>query len=343
MIAKVVVSAALYAAALSATVFCGSMAAEVCKTQSQMQPAERDSLAQAALTFAQRVQANDSNGIQALTIAEYTQNFGGIAAAIATAMPKTQGARLEVESIFLLDASDLKPATATAAEAQFFCSLNQTPSETNFIIPGLPSGLYGFAMVNTAGTATPWQLAFLLRQEQGTWKLAGFYPRALTAGGHDGLWYWTTARTMTKDKHPWSAWLYYQEAENLLRPAGFLSSTHFEKLQAEQLSAAPPALSGGISTDAPLVVKGKGDAEYRFTVLVPDDSFNRDKLDIVAHMKVDALGDAGAERVRSTAAMSALLAAYPELRQSFHGVWIFTEAPGQSPATLELAMPDIPS
>ncbi len=254
MRAKARILTALLAAALAATA-----SAEVCKTQSQIQPAERDALAQAAVTFSQRVQANDSNGVRGLTIAEYSQNFGGIATAISTAALKIQGGRLEVDSIYLLDASDLKPvAGATTAEAQFFCSLNQTSSEASFVIPGLPPGLYGFAMVNATASAGPWQLCFLLRQEQGTWKLAGFYPRALTAAGHDGLWYWTTARTMVKDKDLWSAWLYYQESENLLRPVGFLGSSHFEKLQAEQLSAAPPALSGGISADAPLVVKGKG-------------------------------------------------------------------------------------
>ena len=88
---------------------------------------------QAAVTFAQRVQSNDSNGIRALTIAEYEQNFNGIAAAIGTAAPKTQGSRLAVDSIYLLDAADLKPAAGAATEAQFFCSLNQTATEASFV------------------------------------------------------------------------------------------------------------------------------------------------------------------------------------------------------------------
>ena len=95
------------------------------------------------------------------------------------------------------------------------------------------------------------------------------------------LWYRTTARTLVQNKHPWSAWFYYRESEALLRPVDFLGSTHFEKLQSEQMSAAPPALSGGVSPDAPLVVKGKGDAEYHFSALAPDDSLGKEKLDIV--------------------------------------------------------------
>jgi len=333
-----------FGAALLVALLCGTAPAEVCTTQSQMQPPERSALAQTALDFARRVQGGDSSGIRSLTIAKYAQDFGGIASAIADTGSRIKGSSLQVESIFLLDASAVKAAGngPDAAAAQFFCSLNQTAAETDFLIPGLPPGQYAFAVVSASGTA-PWQLSFLFQQEQGQWKMAGFYPKPLTAAGHDGLWYWTTARSLVQQKHSWSAWLYYQQAETLLQPAGFVSSTHFEKLRAEQIAGAPPALSEGVSAEAPLVVKGKGDAEYHFTVLVTDDSFSKDKVDVVAHLKVDQVGDAAAARKSNIEAMSALLAAYPELRQSFHGVWIFAEAAGQSPVATELSMAEIPS
>ena len=89
-------------------------------------------------------------------------------------------------------------------------------------------------------------MSFLLRQEQGQWTMAGFYPKALSAAGHDGLWYWTQARTMTAQKERWNAWLYYQQAESLLTPVNFLQSTHLEKLKAEASAVAPPALSEGV-------------------------------------------------------------------------------------------------
>src|SRR5207302_4823115 len=87
-------------------------------------------------------------------------------------------------------------------------------------------------------------------------RIAGFYPKPLTAAGHDGLWYWTQARTMTAQKERWNAWLYYQQAESLLTPAIFVQSTHLEKLKTEASAAAPPALSEGVTPEAPLVVKG---------------------------------------------------------------------------------------
>lgn len=317
----------------------GTAKAEVCRTQSQMTAAERDGLVAAATSLAKQVQASDTAGVRALTIAEYQQNFDGINNAIVTASPKLQGATLTVDSVYALDGTNLKDASSLAL---FYCPLGKTAMETDFQIPGLPPGMYGFAMVKSGG-AEPWMLSFLLRQESGAWKLAGFFPKAMTAGGHDGLWYWTTARAL-REKRPWSSWLYYQEAVNLLQPVGFITSTHMEKLQSEQTAATPPALSGGISNDAPLVVKSKTGTEFRFTGLALDDSLDKGRLDLVAHLRVDKNGDPEADRKRNIEAMVALLQAHPELRQDFHGVWVFAEVPGQSTVVpTELAMGDIPS
>jgi len=139
----------------------------------------------------------------------------------------------------------------------------------------------------------------------------------------------------------WNAWLYYQQAESLLRPTNFIQSTHLEKLKTEQAAATPPAVSDGVSTDNPLVVKGADGVEYRFTGLGVDDSLAKDKVDIMAHLKVDSLGDAAAARKRNADAMVALLAAYPELRKPFHGVWVLAEATGQNPFVTEQAMSEI--
>jgi hypothetical protein len=207
--------------------------------------------------------------------------------------------------------------------------------------------MYGFAMVSIAplpGAANPapWHLSFLVRQEQGKWLLAGFYPKPLTAAGHDGLWYWTQARQFSAEKQPWNAWLYYQAAQDLLQPAGFVLSTHLEKLQTEAATAAPPALSEGVSVDAPLVVKAADGTEYHFTGLGVDDTLAQSSLDISARLHVDAqASDPAAARQRNAAAAAALLAAYPELRKPFHGVWIFAESPGQNPFASEHPMSDI--
>jgi hypothetical protein len=320
----------------------GVARAETCITQSAMTATERDALATAARSLAAKVQAGDAAGLRAATVAEYAKDFGGIGNVVASTAPKLKGGTLTVEQVYVLDASELKRAAdGSAPEAQFFCSLNHSISEADFLIPGLLPGRYGFAIVDVTGTPTPWRLSFLLRQDPGGWAMAGFYPKPLTAAGHDGLWYWTQARTMAARKEHWNAWLYYQQAENLLRPANFIQSTHLEKLHAEQTAATPPAVSDGVGPDNPLVVKGADGAEYRFTGLGVDDSLAKDKVDITAHLKVDQIGDPGVARKRNSDAMGALLAAYPEMRKPFHGVWVFAEEAGKNPFVTEQSMEEI--
>ena len=316
--------------------------AETCTTQSQMTTADRDALVAEARGLAAKVQAGDVSGLQAATAREYAKDFSGIGPVVNETAAKVKGGTPVVEQVYLLDATQLKAgADGSFPEAQFFCSLNKSVAEADFMISGLAPGRYGFAIVDVTDTGTPWRMSFLLRQDGAQWTMAGFYPKPLSAAGHDGLWYWTQARTMNAQKERWNAWLYYQQAESLLRPVNFIQSTHMEKLQTEASAAAPPALSEGVSAEAPLVVKGRDGAEYHFTALGVDDSLAKDKIDIAAHLKVDQIGDPVAARKRNSDAMAALLAAYPEMRKPFHGVWIITEVPGQNPFATEQAMSEI--
>ena len=316
---------------------------ELCTTQSQMKPGERDALAGAARALAAKVQANDIDGLKAQTVSEYAKDFGGIAYVAGTTSAKVKGGTLAVDQVYLLDATTIKKqADGTTPDAQFFCSLNRSPMETDFVIPNLPAGRYGFAMVNVGGVPVPYRISFLLREEGGQWLLAGFFPQTQAAAGHDGLWYWKEARTLETEKQPWNAWLYYQEAQSLLRPAGFVQSTHLEALRTEQGKAAPPTLSEGVGPETPLTVKAAGGKEYLFTTLDTDDSLGKDKVDIAVHLKAEAITDPVAARKRNGEAMSALLAAYPEMRKPFHGVWVFADSGGSSPFATEQAMAEIP-
>jgi hypothetical protein len=330
-------------ALLAAGMLMGGVAsAEVCTTQSQMQGADRDALVAAARSLAAKVVANDVSGLQAATAAEYAKDFGGIGTVVGSTSSKVKGGTPIVEQVYLLDGTQLKRgADGSLPEAQFFCSLNKSVAEADFMISGLAPGRYGFAIVDIPDLDSPWRMSFLLHQEQGQWTMAGFYPKALSAAGHDGLWYWTQARTMTSQKEHWNAWLYYQQAQSLLTPVNFIQSTHLEKLKAEASAAAPPALSEGVSAEAPLVVKGPNGVEYHFTALGVDDSLGKDKIDVMAHLKVDQIGDPVAARKRNSDAMVALLAAYPEMRKPFHGVWMISDAPGQNPFATEQAISDI--
>lgn len=88
-------------------------------------------------------------------------------------------------------------------------------------------------------------------------------------------------------------------------------------------------------------MKGPDGAEYRFTSLGVDDSLGKEKIDVIAHLKVDQIGDQVAARKRNDAATAALVAAYPEMKTAFHGVWMFAEAQGQNPFATEQPMSEI--
>jgi len=317
--------------------------AETCITQSQMQSGERDALANTALALALKVQSNDQAGVRNATIPEFVANFSGIGKAVSGVAPNLVGDTAEVEQVYVLDATGNKlNADGSAPDAEFVCTLNKGNNEADFSIGALPPGRYGFAMVEFTGTA-PWHVSMLLRQDGAgaPWKLAGLFPKEASAAGHDGLWYWSQGRAAAK-KQPWVAYIDYQEAKELLQPAGFVSSTHLESLRSETSDALPAQVADGISADTPLIVKATDGQQYRFTSVGPDDSLHKDKLDVAVHLLMDsASADPLAIRARNLAAMSAWLAQHPELRENFHGMWVFADAPGRAPVATEAPMSEI--
>src|SRR5580704_3090215 len=123
--------------------------AEVCTTQSQMTATDRDALAAAARGLAAKVQANDVSGLQGATAAEYAKDFSGIGSVVGATAVKVKGGTPVVEQVYLLDGTQLKRgADGSLPDAQFFCSLNKSVAEADFMISGLAPGRYGFAIVD---------------------------------------------------------------------------------------------------------------------------------------------------------------------------------------------------
>ena len=118
----------------------GVASAEVCTTQSQMTATDRDALAAAARGLAAKVQANDVSGLQAATSPAYAKDFSGIGAVVGSTAAKVKGGTLTVEQVYLLDATQLKRgADGSMPDAQFFCSLNKSVAEADFLISGAGS------------------------------------------------------------------------------------------------------------------------------------------------------------------------------------------------------------
>ena len=313
--------------------------AQICTTQAKMASDTRTALANEALLLGSAVKAGDANGVKAATVAEYASNFAPIEHAVDTTSEKLKGDTLRVTQVYLLDASTRK--AGDTSDTEFTCPLKDTTSETDFSFSSLPPGVYGFAMVEAAGGDRSWLLSFLLLQQGSGWKMAGFYPHPRTAVGKDGLWYWTAARANVKAKMPWLAWVQYDEANELLRPASFVSSTDLDKLLAEQRAGAPPALSDGISVQTPLVVKGTGVQEFHFTAIANEQAGDGGSLHLVLHYAAEPLAGAEPNRVRDAAAAEAMIKAHPELRQGYGTVIVFADMPGQNPSVLSLPMTEI--
>jgi hypothetical protein len=338
------------------------LTAQSCTTQAKMTPEVRNGLADASLALATAVVGNDAAKVQAMTIPEFATNFAPTADLVRSTSVRLTGDIVRVTQVYELDATSRK--AGDTSDAEFTCPLTGTTSETDFAIPGLPPGTYGFAMADANGPS-PWLLAFLLQQQGGQWKMAGFYPRARTAAGHDGLWYWRAAREDAKEKDLWLAWLLYGEADQLLRPANFVTTTNLDLLQTERRTAVPPELSGGIGPETPLVVKGAaagsaasansaaggsataGAAEFHFTGVSAEGSEDGKGLNLMLHLRLEPNADPAAPnpaaaKARNVAAAQALLDAHRQLRQAFGNVWVFAESPGRDTFATEIKTDEIP-
>jgi hypothetical protein len=306
-----------------------------CATQAEMKDADRTSLASAAQELASMVQTGNVDGVKAKTIASVASSFGDMAGTITSLAPQLQGASLRVASLYALDASN---ATPGQDEVQFFCGQAINAAHVSFAIPQLPVGRYAFVIVEATGVKSPERLSMLLQNVGAatapSWELAGFFPRPLLAAGHDGVWYWQRARDFHKTGQNWNAYFYYQTAQYLLQPADFLSSNNLEKLGQEAGGAIPAGLPGA----TPMVVQAAG-AAVNVTNLHTDASLGG--LDLVISYDAPDVSDPVQARIRSVAVMKAMLGMHPELKEGFHGLWVFANAPNQHPFSLELPMSQI--
>lgn len=322
---KVCLAATLLLAGLGAEH--GAMA-QGCTTQAKMTPEARASAGAAAYKLASAVLTGNSGAVQSDTIAAYATNFDQTGNLIHATASKLTGDSVAVSQIYLLDASNR--TASDSSEAEFSCPLAGTSAETDFAISGLPKGKYAFAMVEASGP-NPWLLSFLLQADGSGWKMAGFYPHRRDAAGHNGLWYWTVARADAKTGKPWLAWVFYGQADELLRPANFVSTTNLDRLRSETRTVAPTQLSAGLSAETPLAVAGPNGADYRITGLNSQSSDDGKQLNLVVHLRSDGQGDTNAATARNLAAGTALLAAHPELRSGFDNLWVLAEAPNTNP------------
>ena len=307
--------------------------AATCTTQSQMTPAQRDALSGSARMIATELQTGDIDGLRANTNPAVATNFAAITSSVQNLKPVIQSATITIEELYILDSSADPTGTA---QSDFYCG--QPVVSMN--ITNLSPGHYALAILHATGVLQPQQISLILSNASGNrWMLAGYFTKPMIAAGHDGIWYWSSARKYAQTKMTWNAWLYYRMASILLEPVNFLSSPNLEKLERESDRVRPANLPD--STPITLNVNG---ASFRLTAIDTTTVFGG--LDLDAAYAPDPsqaaeLRDPPSARKQVTTVMSALLQLHPELQTAFHGIWVHANQGDSSLFALELPMSQI--
>jgi hypothetical protein len=304
-----------------------------CTMQGELTDDQRNQLLQSARKVALAVESGNADAVRALTVPSVAAQFDSISDAIHRLAALIPSASITIDALYDLNASDLKSAED---QTQFFCDAPDSNLHEVFTIPGLPPGEYALALVHATGVAKPQQMGLLL-MKNGGWQLAGFFTKPLEVAGHDGVWYWTRARAFARNGQKWNAHFYYAIAAYLASPVDFLSTPNMEKLAKERSDVKADGVSG-VSGDKPSPITANGQV-YPITDLHTDDSLGG--LDLVIHYTAADVSDPVATRTRNLELMKAMLAQHPELRDGFHGLWVFAETPGHQSYGIEKPMNDI--
>ena len=314
------------------TLLSARVEAASCKTESQMTAADRDALSNAARSLIRSVQNGDVQSLQANTIPQVASDFGGIAQSVQALKPLVQPATITIDNLYFLDASTEAPG---AARTEFFCGTPVVVMNFN----GLPPGTYALALVHATGVPQPQQISLVLSKSANRWMLAGFFAKPMLDGGHNGLWYWTSARAYAQKKMNWDAWFYYRMAGNLLEPVDFLTSVNLQKLQHETEQVHPDNLPGS----KPLLLTANG-STYQVTGIGTTSALGSLDLEInyeASPAQTSQLHDPPAARKQVVDVMASLLALHPELRDAFHGMWVHANQGDTALFSLELPMDQI--
>jgi hypothetical protein len=304
-----------------------------CTTQSQMTPAQRDSVSTTARNVLTHVQSGNVQALQQLTLPSVAANFSGLMNTVQHLQPLVRSASITVENLYLLDATDSTPG---APQTDFFCG---SPVVV-FNISNLPPGMYSIAILHATGVRQPEQVSLILaKTPNGPWALAGLFDKPMMAADHDGLWYWQFARKYAQQKWDWNAWFYYRTAATLLAPLDFLSSPNLDKLHHEADAIRPTDLPG----PSPITIRAQ---DAIFTLNTVDTSTALGGLDLDVNYTPDStqvaqLRDPVSARKQVTSVMLQLLRLHPELRSAFHGIWVHAGQGTSSLFALELPMDQI--
>ena len=305
--------------------------AATCTTQSAMSADDRGALSAEVLLLAGNIAQQNYSMLQSALVPSQTGSWDGILSTAQMASPLLAQGQIQVHNLYLLDVSNL----TAPADAEFFCSDQSGSINVTIDLSALPPGKYALALAKAQGSPLAGQLGIILawNKPSNAWLLAGLFAHQGIFDGHDGLWYWTRARSLLR-ADPWTAFYSYIAARFLLVPVDFLSSPNLEKLSHEQEQISPSPVNA-----FPLSLK-QGDRTWKIVGVMLDPSLHEPDLGIA--YESTGVTDPAALRTEATSVMSALLQFQPGLRANFHGLWAYAVVAGKSSPVMELPMAQIP-
>ena len=304
--------------------------AQGCETHDEMAAASRTAIESAAQQTFDQASRGDVNALRDSAIPSLQSNFGGITGAVNDNKPAFAGAKTQLRTEFLLDTGATPPA-----DGRFYCGVFGATGQTSgaqFEIPGLPPGKYAIVIQDFIGNKGPYAFSTIYQDISGKWKLAGFYVRPETSGGHDGLWYLTRAREYKAKNQNHNAWFYYVTSWDLMAPVTFMDSALLSKISQESNSALPKDVPVG---GKPVTYSANGKT-YNITemsVVRADSSF-----DLSIRYSVPSTADFNSTIKDAQGLAQAFAAQYPELKDAFNNVWAHAVDPngGDVPGIVNL-------
>jgi hypothetical protein len=310
----------LTSAVLPSTLSAQTRAQEQCVTSTDMDAGARAGIEAAAQQFFTDAQSGNTAAMQQRSIAAISNSFQGIANAVQANKDKLAGGQAHIRNEWELDA----PGTQTYDRAEFFCGTFNSAQHTSFVIPGLPPGKYAVAIQDVTGTKQPFTITYVLQQDGGQWKLAGYYAKARQVGPHDGLWYWVQARDLKKQGSQHTSFFYYLTAADLLSGGvQFISTPQLEALYQEQANNVPKDIPQNPQQPVPVNLNGQT-YQVMQAFVVPDD---KQGLDLVYKYSWPDISDSVKTFQQNMAFIKALVQQYPEYKQGFTNIVARAVAP----------------
>ena len=295
-----------------------SSRAETCATSGEMDPATKSTLQTTAEQYFRYVAQGNAQPLLQNSISDIAGNPTALQGVVAEHQKNLIGASATPRNTFLLTAE----GNAPIANAEFNCGVFNSPARVGFSLQGLPPGRYGLVVLDVTGSRVPYFYSFLLLQQNGTWRMAGLFPRPRQLDGHDSQWYWQQARDFKAKGQTHNAWFYYLIARDLGFPVPFISTPKIDGFNEEVQSSMPP----DVPEQKPVTIAGANGKQYQVTSLfvVPDD---KGGLDLVVKYSSPDISDTGRTFQENKEVMKALLMRYPEYRQPFSNLVARAVAP----------------